>query len=281
MRPVTLFTGQWADLPFEEICRKAESWGYDGLEIACWGDHMDVRRAAADPALRRRPARDSPEAPPGLLGARRPPRRAVRGRPVRRPPDGVRTGGRHAGKPEALRQWAVDEMKATARAAQGHGLRRRDRLHGLADLARVVLVPADHRGDGRGRVRRDPPPLDADLRRVRRAAACASAWRCTRPRSPSTCTRRSGCWRTFAHRPTLGFNFDPSHLVWQGLEPQLFIREFAREGLPCAHEGREREPRREGGHPGFAPAVRRSRAAAGTSGRSATATSTSRRSSGS
>lgn len=33
-RPVTLFTGQWADLPFEEICRKAASWGYDGLEIA-------------------------------------------------------------------------------------------------------------------------------------------------------------------------------------------------------------------------------------------------------
>ena len=49
-RSVTLFTGQWADLPFEELCRKASAWGYDGLEIACWGDHMDVRRAAADPA---------------------------------------------------------------------------------------------------------------------------------------------------------------------------------------------------------------------------------------
>ncbi|MGZ5488935.1 MAG: sugar phosphate isomerase/epimerase, partial [Candidatus Aminicenantales bacterium] len=49
-RPVTLFTGQWADLPFEEVCKKAKSWGYDGLEIACWGDHMDVRKAAADAA---------------------------------------------------------------------------------------------------------------------------------------------------------------------------------------------------------------------------------------
>ena len=47
-RPITLFTGQWADLPFEEMCRLASEWGYDGLEIACWGDHLDVERAAND-----------------------------------------------------------------------------------------------------------------------------------------------------------------------------------------------------------------------------------------
>ena len=43
-----LFTGQWADLPFEEVARLASEWGYDGLEIACWGDHLDVERAATD-----------------------------------------------------------------------------------------------------------------------------------------------------------------------------------------------------------------------------------------
>src|SRR3954463_3010609 len=47
-RPITLFTGQWADLPFEEVCRLASTWGYDGLEIACWGDHFEVDRALAD-----------------------------------------------------------------------------------------------------------------------------------------------------------------------------------------------------------------------------------------
>jgi hypothetical protein len=47
-RPITLFTGQWADLPFEEVCRLASGWGYDGLEIACWGDHFDVGRALQD-----------------------------------------------------------------------------------------------------------------------------------------------------------------------------------------------------------------------------------------
>ena len=43
-RPITLFTRQWADLPFEEVARLAGVWGYDGLEIACWGDHIDVSR---------------------------------------------------------------------------------------------------------------------------------------------------------------------------------------------------------------------------------------------
>src|SRR4051794_41577433 len=47
-RPITLFTGQWADLPFEEVARLASGWGYDGLEIACWGDHLDPWRWDAE-----------------------------------------------------------------------------------------------------------------------------------------------------------------------------------------------------------------------------------------
>ena len=43
-RPITLFTGQWADLPLEEVAKLASGWGYDGLEIACWGDHLDPWR---------------------------------------------------------------------------------------------------------------------------------------------------------------------------------------------------------------------------------------------
>ena len=46
-RPVTLFTGQWADLPLEELAKKAASWGFDGLELACWGDHFEVDKALA------------------------------------------------------------------------------------------------------------------------------------------------------------------------------------------------------------------------------------------
>ena len=86
-RPITLFTGQWADLPFEEMCKLASGWGYDGLEIACWGDHFDPWAAVEDDALRPRQAGDAEEVrPPGLRdqqppqgpgGLRRPDRRAA------------------------------------------------------------------------------------------------------------------------------------------------------------------------------------------------------------
>src|SRR5919205_122763 len=48
-RPVTLFTGQWADLPLDELAAKCGAWGFDGLELACWGDHFDVAEALRDP----------------------------------------------------------------------------------------------------------------------------------------------------------------------------------------------------------------------------------------
>jgi len=47
-RPVTLFTGQWADLKLVQLCKKAKKFGYDGLELACWGDHFEVDRALAE-----------------------------------------------------------------------------------------------------------------------------------------------------------------------------------------------------------------------------------------
>jgi len=47
-RAVTLFTGQWADLPIETMCQKAQEFGYDGLELCCWGDHMEIDKADQD-----------------------------------------------------------------------------------------------------------------------------------------------------------------------------------------------------------------------------------------
>ena len=77
-RPVTLFTGQWADLTLEQLAAKVGEWEFDGLELACWGDHFDVAEALSDSVLHRRPARD-PRAPRAqLLGDRQPPRRVRR-----------------------------------------------------------------------------------------------------------------------------------------------------------------------------------------------------------
>lgn len=46
-RSITLFTGQWADLPLEKLAPMVKTMGYDGVELACWGDHFDVDQAAA------------------------------------------------------------------------------------------------------------------------------------------------------------------------------------------------------------------------------------------
>lgn len=42
----TLFSGQWADVPLEEFLAYAKSVGYEGVELACW--HFDVQRALQD-----------------------------------------------------------------------------------------------------------------------------------------------------------------------------------------------------------------------------------------
>lgn len=123
-RPITLFTGQWADLPFEEVCRLASGWGYDGLDVACWGDHLDPWAAAEDDAyvaekldllkrhdlqlfaisnhLKGQAVCDDPidERHQRILPAR------IWG-------DGVAEG---------VRQRAAEEMKATARAARRLGV---------------------------------------------------------------------------------------------------------------------------------------------------------------
>jgi sugar phosphate isomerase/epimerase len=224
-RPITLFTGQWADLPFEEICRKASLWGYDGLEIACWGDHMDVRRAAADPAYVAEKRRVLEQYGLGCwaLGAH------LAGQCV-----GDRSDERLAafapaetsGNPEAVRQWASDQMRATAQAAQAMGCRVVTGFMGspiwhawysfpptteemvecaFDEILRLwtPLLDEFDRCGVRFALEVHPTEIAFDLYTAQRLLT------------------------TFEGRRTLGFNFDPSHLVWQGVKPHLFIREFA------------------------------------------------------
>ena len=143
-----------------------------------------------------------------------------------------------------------------------------------------LLLPADDRGDDRGGLPEDQEALDADPGRVRRAAGSSSPSRSIRPRSPSTSTRPSGCWRRSSTAPALGFNFDPSHLLWQGLEPHLFIREFPDR---IYHVHMKDAAVTLDGRPGSSARISPSATcgAAGTSAPSATATSISRRSSAS
>src|SRR3954453_1040042 len=123
-RPVTLFTGQWADLPFEEVCRLASGWGYDGLEIACWGDHLDVVRAAEDDAYVKERLRILERHGLSLFAISN----HLNGQAVCDDPIDERHRGMvnarvwRDGDPEGVRQRAAEEMKATARAPRALGV---------------------------------------------------------------------------------------------------------------------------------------------------------------
>src|SRR5262245_29562306 len=47
-RPVILYSGPWTDLPLEELAPKTGEWGYQGLDLVCWGDHFEVQRASTE-----------------------------------------------------------------------------------------------------------------------------------------------------------------------------------------------------------------------------------------
>lgn len=47
-RKVTLYTAQWGDMPLETLCSKAKSFGYDGLELACTENHLDIAKLSQE-----------------------------------------------------------------------------------------------------------------------------------------------------------------------------------------------------------------------------------------
>ena len=122
-RPVTLCTGQWADLPLETLAKKVADWGYDGLELACWGDHMDVDRAAKDQAYCDQQL--------GILKKNNLQIFSISnhlaGQLVCDPNNDSRSDGFAppdcAGDAEKKREWAVEAMKNSARAARNLGLK--------------------------------------------------------------------------------------------------------------------------------------------------------------
>ena len=121
-RPVTLYSAQWGDLPFEKVCELAKSFGYDGIEIAGWGEHMDVKKAATDPKYveERKAILKKYGLKAWALGAH------VAGQCVgdnwEPRVDGLAPSNL-AGNPDEIRKWAIQEMKYTAQAAKNMGIK--------------------------------------------------------------------------------------------------------------------------------------------------------------
>ena len=141
-RPVTLFTGQWADLPLEDLAAKAGRLGLRRARARLLGRPLRGRPGRSPTRATQRRSASSSRRNPWLLGARRAPRRAGGLRPDRRAPPGRSSrprSGATATRP-ASRQRAAERMKDTARAAAALRRHAGERLHRLAGLAHALLA---------------------------------------------------------------------------------------------------------------------------------------------
>lgn len=226
-RPVTLFTGQWADLTLDTMAARAKVFGYDGLELACWGDHFEPGRALSDPAYvtSRRDLLKGHGLTCWAISNH------LVGQAVCDPID-----ARHKailpshvwgeGDPESVRRRAAEEMIRTARAAAKLGVTIVNGFTGSAIWHQFYFfppTPPEHvRAGYDDFARRWGPILDAF-----RAAGVKFALEVHPGEIAYDVYTAEAALSAVGHHPAFGFNFDPSHLLWQGIAPNRFIERFA------------------------------------------------------
>ena len=226
--PVTLFTGQWADLPLEEVAKLASEWGYNGLEIACSGEHLDVWRAAEDNAylqerlyILKKHDLDVFAILNHLKG------QAVCDDPIdfrHQAIVGSKVWG--DGEAEGVRQRAAEELKLTAKVARMLGVDTVVGFTGSSIWQYVAMFPpvSAHviEAGFQDFADRWNPILDVfDSEGVRFAHEVHPSeiaydyWSSVRS------------LEAIDHRDAFGFNWDPSHMMWQNIDPVAFIVDFA------------------------------------------------------
>jgi sugar phosphate isomerase/epimerase len=224
-RIITLASGQFGDLSLEDLCVLSSKMGYDGLELATHA-HFDVTMALNDeayiPYVKETLAKNCLQC------------QAVSAHLVGQCVGDVwderldNFAPPHlAGKPEEIRAWAVDEMKNTARAAKKLGVQVVNGFTGSPIWARWYSYPqtSEEMIEAGFQLIYDlwTPIFDVfDECGIKFALEV----------HPSEIafdyytTKR--LLEKFNYRETLGLNFDPSHLVWQGVSETAFVREFAK-----------------------------------------------------
>jgi len=225
-RPVTMFTGQWADLPLADLARKCKGFGYDGLELACWGDHFEVRKVLEDNGYcaKKRELLEKNDMQVFAISAHLVGQAVLDNIDERHKailPDYVWGDGNPAG----VNSRAAEELKNTARSAQKLGVEVVNGFTGSSIwhlLYSFPPVPPQMIDDGfKLLAERFNPILDVfgecgvkfalEVHPTEIAFDLYSAQRAL---------------EALNHREEFGFNFDPSHLQWQGVDPVEFIRAF-------------------------------------------------------
>lgn len=225
-RLVTLFTGQWADLPSEDMVRKTKEFGYDGIELACWGDHFEVDRALADDGYcaRKREQLEKHDLQCEAISAHLVGQAVldiVDERHKAILPDYVWGDGDSAG----VNLRAAEELKNTARAAQKFGVGVVNGFTGSSiwhlNYSFPPVPPAMIDAGFELLAERFNPILD-----VFGECGVRFALEVHPTEIAFDIYTAERALEALDHREEFGFNFDPSHLIWQGVDPVEFIRAF-------------------------------------------------------
>ena len=225
-RPITLFTGQWADLPLETLAEKASAWGFDGLELACWGDHFEVDKALEDDAYVR--SRWDILNKYGLKCF------AISNHlvgqcvcdPIDQRHKGIlppRIWG--DGDPEGVRQRAAEEMKNTARAAKLFGVDIVNGFTGSAVWAMLYFFPPTSQADIDAGYK-DFADRWLPILEVFKEEGIKFALEVHPTEIAYDIITAQRALKAINYHPNFGFNFDPSHLIHQFVDPVAFIDEF-------------------------------------------------------
>jgi sugar phosphate isomerase/epimerase len=225
-RKVTIFTGQWADLPLAKVCAKMREFGYDGLELACWGDHFDLLEAAKSKkycddkrALLAKHGLDCWAISAHLMGQLTcDPNNDSRS-------DGFCADKKAHGNAEKKRAWGVAQMMAAPAAAKNMGVTVVNGFMGSPIWHMLYAFPPVTEKDvdeGFAHVKRVWTPILAEFKKhgvrfaleVHPTEIAFDLWTAER------------LLAEFKGDKTLGFNFDPSHLLWQGVDPVKFLNRF-------------------------------------------------------
>jgi len=225
-RPVLLFTGQWADVPLEELAQKASEWGYQGLDLCCWGDHFEVQRALsdADYCQQKLELLNRLDLTAPVLSNHRVGQAVcdlIDGRHQRLLPDYVWGDG----DADGVRQRASEEMIATVRAAQEMGISVVGGFTGSPIWSYVLGYP----GPDADTVKQGletfaglwNPILD-----VCRDCGVRFAFEVHPGQIAFDLYSAELALDAIDGREEFGFTFDPSHLHWQGVDPVAFLRRF-------------------------------------------------------